>query len=189
MQGKEKLLHLLSRYIPLSEEEKVLVINSLKSQMLPKGGHFLEVGTLNQKIAFIESGLIRGYYDDEEGEEITSGFIESDSLCTDLESYQRGGRSHRNLVALVDCQLWVIELSAMESLRLFIEGWMHFEQKYMADLLLKKVHFQRKIASANASRAYEVFMEFYPQAARFAPRYQIASFLGISPYTLSRIKI
>lgn len=189
MIGIEHKLKGISQLFEFSLADIRLLQDHLMYKSLKKGELFLKVGAPNHAVAFLQAGLIRGFYNDQEGEEITTGFIETGSLFTDLESFQSDKPSQRNLEALVDCELLVLHRTALQALRQDNPRWAAFEQKYIADRLLAKIKFQRTIANSSASEAYQCFIDHYPMAARFAPRYQIASFLGISPFTLSRVKI
>ncbi|WP_093667702.1 hypothetical protein [Tenacibaculum sp. MAR_2009_124] len=67
--------------------------------------------------------------------------------------------------------------------------WGLFETKYFEKILKDKINFQRELTQSSKKEALQLFMEEYPQSAKFAPRQNIASFLGMTPYTLSRIKL
>ncbi|MCI4669563.1 MAG: Crp/Fnr family transcriptional regulator [Bacteroidia bacterium] len=187
MNGKENLIEIIEKYIKLKEAEKNLIRESLKPLFLKKGSLLLEKGSHITPVGFLESGLMRSFYWNEEGDEITSGFFLEGKICTDLNSFQKGGKNERSVEALMDCQLWILDQFDIHKLQSELENWPYFEQRYIADLLLQKVNFQREMSRANTAESYELFLRTYKQAALFAPRYQIASFLGISPFTLSRI--
>jgi hypothetical protein len=89
----------------------------------------------------------------------------------------------------MDCEILLINETAQNELINNIENWALFEQNYIAKLLTAKVAFQGQLNKSNSTEAYNLFIDTYDQAARYAPKYQIASFLGISPFTLSRLKI
>ncbi len=189
MPSIEKVIDKILPYISLGPEDQKLLEGHLVPQRLKKGGFLMRSGEQNQAICYIQSGLMRSYYYDEEGKEITSGFFQENSFCTDLNSFRTGVRSQRLIEAIQDCQILVLNKIAQNTLLDRIEHWAYFEQNYISNLLLEKVNFQRKLANSTAQEAYQLFLERYDQAALYAPRYQIASFLGISPFTLSRLKI
>ncbi|MEM1217901.1 MAG: Crp/Fnr family transcriptional regulator, partial [Bacteroidota bacterium] len=60
---------------------------------------------------------------------------------------------------------------------------------YYEQVLFNKVQFQQQLRQSNAKKAYQLFTEHYPYAAQHAPKHCIASFLGLSPYTLSRVRL
>ena len=188
MSAAEKFIGKALPYIRLTAADRALIAECLTPMQLKKGAYYVKSGAINPGVSYVETGLLRSYFFDQSGKEITAGFIQEENLCTDLISFQSGESSQRNIEALTDCQLHLIDREALLTLREKIPDWTYFEQHYIANMLLRKVDFQRKSANHSASAAYEAFAEMYPQANRYAPRYQIASFLGISPYTLSRLK-
>ncbi len=189
MASKEKVIDKILPYISLGPSDQQLLEDHLVPQQLKKGSFLMRSGDQNNSICFVEAGLLRSFYYDEEGNEITAGFFEENSFCTDLHSFRTGIRSQRSIEAIQDCQLLLLDRKAQRILLERIEHWAYFEQNYISSLLLEKVNFQRKLANSSAQEAYRLFLDKYNQAALYAPRYQIASFLGISPFTLSRLKI
>ena len=188
MSSLDQIFEKVQQYISLKASDKTLIEACLQPQKLRKGSYYLKEGSPNRKISFVESGLLRGFYIDQSGDEITSGFYEPGGFCTDLHSFRSEQYSQRTIEAISDCELLTFGEDAQQQILSNIKDWAYFEQKYIADLLLQKVNFQRKIANSSAFEAYQLFADYYTEALRFAPRYQIASFLGISPFTLSRIK-
>jgi len=188
MPGSAQLISLIKQHHPLTSAEQHLITEAAIPKSLPKGGYLLRWGQQNTMIAFVVSGLLRAYYEDEAGQELTTGFLEAGLFCTDLTSFQNRGASERNIEALMPCELLVFDWTSLDRLRMLIPGCNQFEQNYLSKVLLDKIHFQRDMVNSSASEAYQRFLKQYPQAAKFAPRNQIASFLGISHYTLSRIR-
>lgn len=189
MSVKAIVIEKILPYISLGSADQQLLEDSLLPMQFRKGSFLMREGEQNKAICFIVEGLMRSFYYDEEGREITAGFFQQNSFCTDLHSFRTGIRSQRSIEAIQDCQVLMIDKTAQNVLLQQIEHWAYFEQNYISNLLLEKVNFQRKLASSTAQEAYQLFLERYDQAALYAPRYQIASFLGISPFTLSRLKI
>ena len=187
MSSTEQLLQIILRHISLSPAQRQLIEDSLTPKTLKKGETLLQQGAPNRVIGYLVAGLMRSFYYDPEGEEIMAGFFQEGSFCTDLHSFQASAKSERTIQALVDCKLLILSSTDRAKLLMLINEWTYFEQRHIAELLLQKVTFQRELSNGTAPEAYELFLKHYGQAARYAPRYQIASFLGMSPYTLSRI--
>lgn len=188
MATKDSFLGLVKAYIQLNPTEEKLISSSLRPKFLKKGELLLQTGQYNSLVSFLDKGLLRSFYYDESGNEITAGFFQEGKICTDLNSFVSGGHSERSIEALMDCHLQILDFGKLAILREEIAGWQNFEKNYIANLLLQKVNFQREMARKNKTEAYDMFIQTYRQAALFAPQNQIASFLGISPFTLSRIK-
>lgn len=188
MPAKEKLIEIIRNFVSLTRAEQALITECLSPKTLNKGDFLLKKGDTNYLVGFLDEGLMRSFYLEEDGSEITSGFFQEGNICTDLNSYVSGTKSERNIEALTMCQLLILHLDDLAMLRKKIPTWNEFEQNYITRLLLQKVNFQREMANKSTTEAYDLFTQTYRQAALFAPRYQIASFLGISPFTLSRLK-
>ena len=168
--------------IPVLEEN-----HTLKSYA--KGDPFLKAGQKNTILGFLEKGLLRSYFIDDKGNEVTTAFIEEGTFFTDVMSFPTQGISERTLEAVVASEVVVFSQQQLQVLRTSIAVWEQFERLYYQKVLQEKVAFQRKLTQSNVNKAYRLFVAQYKQAAKYAPRKQIASFLGISRYTLSRIKL
>lgn len=179
----------IEQFVMLSTEEKELIRQHLVPQQIAKGDFFLREGQTNPGIAFLQEGLIRSYYINEEGEEVTSGFTQPIAFFTDLTSYQNEVPSARNLRAILPCALLLLPTASLRKLSTLIPGLVQFQNAYYEKVLYNKVHFQQKLRQASAKKAYQLFIEQYPFASQYAPKHCIASFLGLSPYTLSRVRL
>ena len=91
--------------------------------------------------------------------------------------------------ALVDCDLYVFNRTSLDIIKKEIPEWASFEQIYRAQISMCLLNFQRKIIHSSSIDSFTLFSKSYNQAFNSAPKKHIASFLGVSPFTLSRIKI
>lgn len=182
------VLAIIHQKISLSDSDQALILSHFREQHLVKGSLFLKAGITNRNLGFLVSGLMRSFHVDEKGNEHTTGFMQEGKFCTDLNSFRTGGLSERNIEVLVDADLLVLSVGSLQIFRKEVKDWMHLESEYLSQVLMDKIQFQQKIKSLDARKSYDLFLETYKQAALFAPQQQIASFLGISPFTLSRIR-
>jgi len=151
---------------------------NLKEITVKKGQILQRSGELNSKAYVVKSGLIRSYYIDKKGKEHifmfgTEGWIISDYLGTDEPS-----------VLFIDA----LEDSILEILEKKLEG----EVKVNVAKIFKRVGvLQRRVImlmSSSAIQRYEHFIETYPQIVQRVPQRMIASYLGITPEALSKVK-
>ena len=70
-----------------------------------------------------------------------------------------------------------------------IDGWIDFENNYFQNKILCTLHFYQKISQLNALESYKLFIDKYENIANKANKKYIASFLGLSSYTLSRLRL
>ena len=184
-----KVFSEISKILQLDDNQIQLVKSHLVKNTLSKNDQFLKTYTRNDKIGFIEKGLLRSYSYDDEGNEITHVFFQEGCFFTDLNSYFSNSLSKVFIEALVDCDLYVLNRSSIDIIKDQIPEWTSFEQIYRAQISTCLLDFQRKIIHSSSSDSFTLFSKSYNQAFNFAPKKHIASFLGVSPFTLSRIKI
>ncbi len=185
----ENLYSEIENTIILPKEAYLLIEENCSINTYSKGEPFLKAGSRNTILGFLQKGLFRSYYIDIEGKEITTAFIEEGTFFTDLNSFSNKSISKRTIEAIENSQVFFFTEKQQEILREKIESWKEFEKLYYGKILKRKVNFQRELTQSNVTEGYRLFSEEYKQAVKYAPRKQIASFLGISPYTLSRIKL
>lgn len=184
--GTETVLNALSQEAPLSSADLALVEARLTVLEVNKGERYQVANARNNGLGFLETGLMRSFYVTADGDEVTSGFFERGVFVSDLGSYLDGTPAERTMEAVTDCRVWQLAPDALDEVRRAVDGWPLFEQRYISALLKAKADFQRRLIQSDTDGAYALFLERFPHAAAFAPRYQIASFLGMSPFTLSR---
>ena len=105
MTEKEKAVKIITGIISLTTAEKNTIKAHLTPEKYKKGTLFLKAGTKNSTIGYLTSGLMRSFSYDEDGEEITTNFIEKGMFFTDLDSFRLGIKSQKSIEALTDCEL------------------------------------------------------------------------------------
>ena len=103
--------------------------------------------------------------------------------------YFNNSLSKVSIEALVNCDLYVLNRTSLDIIKNKIPEWASFEQIYRAQISMCLLDFQRKVIHSSSSDSFTLFSKSYNQAFNSAPKKYIASFLGVSPFTLSRIKI
>jgi CRP-like cAMP-binding protein len=184
-----KIFDIVNSYTSITEEEFDAINQSLKLTLFSKNENFIEIGQKNKVLGFLEKGLLRSYYYDDNGNEITTAFIEENSFFTEINSYQTNNPSERIIEALESSYIYIFTEADIATFRKKISNWHIFERMYYEIILKEKVNFLRKLSSCSKKEAYQLFINTYSQSAKSAPRQYIASFLGMTPYTLSRIKL
>ena len=178
----------IAKYIDLSEEEFALGATFFIPKKIKKTQFFLQEGEVCRHLAFVNQGCLRAYSIDDKGEEHVVQFAIEDWWMNDPYSYLTGEPSAYNIDALADSDLLLLDRSSLEKLTLEIPKFERFfrlllENKYVAN--------QRRITaalSASAEERYLNFLNTYPAFARRIPQRHIASYLGITPESLSRIR-
>lgn len=145
-------------------------------------------GANQHEIIFVNQGLLRFYYIDEDGEEANKAFIGENEFAGPLASAVLGLPLYFGIQAVEQTQMLVAQYS--DYINLF-EQDLIFERlgrKLTETLLVRKELRTRSLLQQNAKERYRSFLETYPNLADRIPQYQLASYLGITEVSISRIK-
>ena len=179
--------HILKR-IDLTDEEFERCTTFFIPKKLRRHQFLLQEGEVCKSIVFVVKGCLRCYSVDDKGEEHIVQFAIEDWWISEPYSALTGEPSEYNIDALEDSELLILERSAEERLLLEIPK---FERLFRILLENRFVATQRRInatLSTSAEERYLSFLKLYPAIAQRVPQSQIASYLGITPQSLSRIR-
>jgi CRP-like cAMP-binding protein len=172
----------------LNQHQIDLVLSKATEITIPKEGYFSEAGKISRRIGFIIDGLLRVCYYNNRGEEITKYFIEENNLVVDLESFDNQVPSSAYVQAITDCTMIVFSKEGWEDLLNTIVGFDTVVRKIISKALMQKVERRSPLVSEDATTRYLTFMEKYPVIANRVPLSYLASYLGITQSSLSRIR-
>ena len=184
----DPILNNISRHIHLTDEETKRFTSALKVKNLRKRQYLLQAGDVCRFENFVSKGLLRAYTIDDKGAEHTLMLASEDWWISDLFSFLSDTPSAMHIDALEDSEIISIEKPDLEKLYIEIpklERLMRilFQKAFMAQQ-------QRILASISqsAEERYTSFVKKYPSLEQRIPQTQIASYLGITPETLSRVR-
>ncbi len=185
---EERLFQTLSRYadIPVGEQRKLGV--KLRSQELKKNDYFIRQGGQNRRIAFIVSGLFRVYCIDESGSDKTLAFRDQGRLLAAYSPFIQKKDVWYSIQALTDAEIIYFEFAELISLMGQHPCWETLEKNYIIELFIEKEDRERSFLLEDAATRYTHFCKRYPDIEKKVSQFYIASYLGISPVSLSRIR-
>lgn len=172
------------RFGQLNQQQTDLVLSKAREITLPKEAYFAEAGKVMKQVGFIIDGIIRICYYNNKGEEITKIFIEENHLLFNLSNVP----STEYIQAATDCRLLVFSNKDWEDIANTIVGWDNIIQKIVTKALAEKLERVSPLVSQDATTRYLEFMEKYPTLVNRIPLSYIASYLGITQSSLSRIR-
>ncbi len=182
------ILSNVSKHIQLTDEEITFFKSVLRPRKLRKRQYLLQAGDVNQFENFVNKGCLRAYTVDAEGQEHIAMFGLEGWWISDLYSFLTNTPATQNIDALEDSEVLSIEKSDLEALYDRIPKFNRFFLKLLQNAF---VAHQRRILAANSQTAEEQYLDFigrYPSIEQRVPQHQIASYLGLSPETISRIR-
>jgi CRP-like cAMP-binding protein len=150
--------------------------------------YFSEAGKVARQVGFIVEGVIRVCYYNNKGEEITKYFIDENNLVVDIESFDNEICSSTYVQALTDCKLICFAKKDWQELLNTIGGWDAIVHRIIAKALIQKVERRSPLVTEDATERYLKFLQIYPNLVNRIPLSYIASYLGITQSSLSRIR-
>lgn len=188
MTNTHKLITYLETFGELSSQDKKIIIDHTYDKEIKIGETFIETGKIAHKIGFIIEGVFRYFFYDREGNEITSFFMMDNQFVTNIISFNELTPSSGTIIAETTCSVIIIDRNSWELLSDSIPAWNTIISTISSKVLLEKTNFQRQIINQDAKTAYLQFIEKYPTVVQRVPLIHIASFLGITKFSLSRIR-
>jgi CRP-like cAMP-binding protein len=182
-----KIETVMLNYIDFTEEELSIVKDYFEYIKLKKREILSLSKNKGEYIYFIEKGLIR-YFQDVDGEEVTGQFFFEGGWYTDLDSYLTGQPSKQTVQAIEDSTLMYISKKNVDNLYNKFPKFERFgrllgEQRHLG--IRKKTD---QLTLLNAEERYLELLKSRPKVIKRVPQHYIASYLGIKPQSLSRIR-
>lgn len=184
----EKLKSALSFGGILSEGDIAIIATAFQQRELKPEEYFQELGKTANKIVFVENGVLRVFSTDEQGNEVTKYFVKENQFFADMISYYSARPATDVIQAATPCKIFWISLFAFEKLYAEIPSLNIFFKSVSESTLLNKLKDNDFLNFGNAKTKYLEFIKRYPELAQQVPQQYIASYLKITPQSLSRIR-
>jgi CRP-like cAMP-binding protein len=184
----ELLYKKITEKIPLSEEEFEVCKALFTPRKVRKKQFLLQEGDVSKYQIFVNKGLLRSYTIDEKGAEHILQFALEGWWTADLYSFFTEEPSLFNIEALEDSELLLINRPSWETL---LEKLPVLERYFRILIQNSLIATQRRLMeslSETAEKKYLKFMQLYPESIQRVPQHMIASYLGITRETLSRLR-
>lgn len=178
----------IEKRVHLTDDEFNIVAKYFVTKTIKKHQFLLNEGIVCKHIGFVNSGCLREYTIDSKGIEHIAQFAIKDWWVSDLHSFLSGLPATNNIDALQDSELLLLEKSAREEL---LDNCPKMERFFRLLIEANQIATRERITDslgASAEERYLKFIKTYPKLFELVPQNQIASYLGITPQSLSRIR-
>lgn len=182
-----ELINKISLYINLSETDLSIIRDLFHPREIKKNDFFLKEGQISTQICFVKKGLFR-YYINKDGEEKTFNFGYEGSFITDYESFVPQISTLQNIQALENSIVYTISYNDLQQFYSKIENGERFGRLALEHEIIDVVRKLKSFYNDDMKQRYESFAKKFPDVQQRIPQYHIASYVGIKPQSLSRIK-
>lgn len=153
-----------------------------------KGELFVRAGDVPTKIAFIAQGLMRIYFISEDGKQFNKSFLAENEFITALSGAILGEPALVSIQAMEPTELLTINFSELQKLYEQFNYWQAIGRIITEQIFIRKEKREGQFLLSSAEERYRSFRKESPNLENRIPDYHIASYLGITPVALSRIK-
>ena len=181
------LLNLVAQIIELESKEVDLIKSCFKPFFLAKGAFYLRAGEINKHVGFLDKGLVR-YFVYKNEEESTFEFTKEGEFIADYQSFNNRSASLQNIQAIEDCELLIINYPDVQTIfnstrNGNLIGRHIIEHRF--DVMVSRL---LALYMQTPEERYKSFVDHYADLTQRIPQYLIASFVGVQPQSLSRIR-
>lgn len=184
----EKLKAALSFGGILPTESIAYITGHFEQKSLKANDHFLDFGRTAHEFGFVNTGIFKSYALSQTGEEVIKYFIRQNQFLIDLESYYSQKPGDSALQAVTDAQLFTMKKNTWDKLTEEAPKLYILTKSLTEATLLNKMKDNDFLNFGTAVDKYQEFLKRYPDLALRVPQQFIASYLKITPQSLSRIR-
>lgn len=177
----------IQSYFGVSHEELRHISSFFKTMTLKKGDYFLKTGKHSDRLGFVQSGIIREFIIINE-KEVTKWISTQGYFVVDLSSFVFQQTARWNIQALTDCELYVIDSKDYQRIGQEVQGWTELEKLFIAKCFTVLEDRVLQHLSMTAEERYIQLFNFNKELFNQVPLQYLASMLGMTPETLSRLR-
>lgn len=181
------LIETIQQVIPLNEKDTALIQTLFQPLPLAKGDYFVQQGQVCQHVGFMQTGLLRYFVNQEGDEKIYSFGLENDFVC-DYQSFLSQRPCLRAIQAIEDSALVVISSANLQRLFAELTHGERFGRVVIEQIFIKTIGQLISLYTDPPEVRYQAFLTEYPTLTARTTQYHIASYVGVKPPSLSRIR-
>lgn len=153
-----------------------------------KGAFFLQEGKRSNDYLFLEEGIMRAYLFDTEGTEVTTNFYSPGTVVFEAASFFQRIASQENIVAITDCKGWKITFDELNELFHAVPAFRETGRAILVQTMVSLKLRTLSMINKTAEQRYASLLSSNPEIFQHVPLKFIASYLGVTDTSLSRIR-
>lgn len=183
-----QLLNYIKTIVNLTDECASNIKLNSKEKLIAKNETVLNKGAKANTEIFLSEGIIRAFLIDKQGNEKNTAFYEGGEFISTSALRSKNGYSIYTYEALTNCVIYIIDSGKFNEL-LRTHTPLMDAAKLVKEKEIERLNKRDEcLMQVSAIEKYQKFIEHYPKIENFIPHYHIASYLGMTPVTLSRLK-
>ncbi|OSZ78455.1 cyclic nucleotide-binding protein [Chitinophagaceae bacterium IBVUCB1] len=177
----------IQHYFDARAEDLSAIASAFSYKAIHKSDYLLKEGRICTQLSFIKQGLVR-IYSTQNDKEVTQWISISGYFVTELSSFIFNTPARWNIQALTDCELYTIDKDQYEKLGLQIPEWHKLEKLFIAKCFIILEERVNSFLFMTAEERYNQLLSINPELFNQVPLQYLASMLGMTPETLSRLR-
>ncbi|MDR3712070.1 MAG: Crp/Fnr family transcriptional regulator [Puia sp.] len=184
----EALIDLILQFGDLNKQQTDLILRKVKTLELKKDEYFSEAGKVPRYVGFVTKGVFRFCYYNNKNEEITNYFIDEGNFVVDYQKFESQVEASEYVQAVTDCEVLVFTKKDWDGISNTIVGFEMIKANVVKKCLTVAMERRSPLVSEDATTRYLSFVDTFPNLVNRIPLSNVASYLGITQQSLSRIR-
>lgn len=186
--GLALLRSTLDSIAAIDESEWQHIQPYLSARRFPRGSHLQRAGEPSEHAYFVTAGFVREYYSVDRGVERIKDFIRTGRFTVAYSDFIKGRASQVSIQSLQDTHVLAISLRQLRELRRTSAPWLAISHGLLEEMYFQKERRELQFLTLGAGERYRMLRDDFPGIEDVVPQYHLASYLGITPVALSRIR-
>jgi CRP-like cAMP-binding protein len=182
------LISFLKQFHPIPADDEPMITSAMEYRPYKEGYYLFKAGKVCREMFFVCKGILRIVVDNENGNEVTHFFVCENKFCSILNSFNNQVIANENIQAACDVEVLAISRAGLDKLFVQLPYLKPLITQITHQALLDKIAVRNAYLGQDSTTRYKTFIANQPEIARQVPLGDIASYLGITPQSLSRIR-
>lgn len=185
---KINLLHFIHATIPVSEKKAQEIADRFHEKTIAKNDFLVQEGKICNEFYFLDNGFVWSYTYDVNGEDVTTNFYSSKQVVCEMFSFFKQRATKENFQALTECNTWYISFTELQIAFHSMPEFREFGRSMLVTAYADLKQRMLSMVQDTAEERYNLLIESSPDIFQNAPLKYIASYLGVTNTSLSRIR-
>ena len=182
------LISYLQLFRSIPEQDWPVIVSSFETRVVKEGDYLFKGGNSCREMFFVCKGVLRIVVTNDKGVEVTHYFLNENQFCTILASFNKGAIADESIQAACDAKVLAITRTRLLALYEQLPYLKELIDQITQQRLLDKIQIRNAYLGLDLSARYQLFIMRQPDIALRVPLRDIASYLEITPQSLSRIR-